>query len=177
MLDGDHPRALALLGHSRSFLHRDYSSALELHKRALDIAPNDAETNLWTIPTLAFTGQGDEAVRRAERAIRLSPMDPLLYRSQHVLSIALYTTGSWEEAADWGIQSMLSNGEYTSNLRFTAAALAAGGRMDEARIVASRLLALIPEERVSAALGRIPYRDPLIRARYAQHLLAAGIPP
>ncbi len=175
--DGAHARALALLGHSCTILHRDYGRAQDLLDRAQDIAPNDAETTFWTVPTLAFTGRAEDAVRSAERAIRLSPEDPLLFRYQHFLGIAQYARGSWDEAAHWGMKALLNNGAYTSNLALTAAALAALGRTDEARMVASRLMALRDAVRVSEVVRRVGFRDPAVRAQYGRHLIAAGLPP
>lgn len=176
-LDGGHARALALLGHSCTILHRDYERAQELLSRAQDIAPNDAETSLWVSPTLAYVGRGPEAVRSAERAMRLSPEDPLLFRYQHFLGIAHYASGSWDEAAHWGIRAMRSNSGYTSNLALTAAVLAALGRKEEARQPASQLMTLLPGYRVRDTLGRLPFRDDGVRAQYGQHLIAAGFPP
>jgi DNA-binding winged helix-turn-helix (wHTH) protein/tetratricopeptide (TPR) repeat protein len=176
-LDGGNARALALLGHSCTILHRDYERAQELLGRAQDIAPNDAETSLWMSPTLAYVGRGAEAVRSAERAMRLSPEDPLLFRYQHFLGIAHYANGSWDEAAHWCIRAMRSNDGYTSNLALTAAALAALGRKEEARQPASRIMELLPSYRVRQTLASVPFHDGSMRAQYGQHLIAAGLPP
>lgn len=175
-LDGGHARALALLGHNCAMLHRDYERAQELLDRAQDIAPNDAETSLWISPTLAFTRRGREAVRQAERAIRLSPEDPLLFRYQHFLSIAHYTAGNWEEAAHWGLRGMRSNENYTSNLALTAAALGALGRTEEAREPLSRLMKLRPKLRVREVVPLVAYRDRADAEQYGRHLVAAGLP-
>ncbi len=176
-LDGGHARALALLGHSRTILHRDYNQAQDLLDRALDMAPNDAETCLWTSPTLAYTGRTTEAVRNAERAIRLSPEDPFLFRYQHFLSIAYYANGCWEQAAHWGLRSIQSNPDYTSNLVLTSAALAALGRSEEARPYVTRLTDLVPSYRVGTTVPRTAFRNDAERERYGQHLIAAGFPP
>ena len=170
-LDGGHARALAVLGHNYTILYRDYDRAQELLDRAMDLAPNDAETCLWISPTLAYTGRAGEAVRSAERAIRLSPEAPLLFRYQHFLSIAHYAKGDWEEAAYWGLRSLRSNGDYTSNLAMTAAALAALGRTEEARPPAARLMQLRPDFRIGVAKPRWPYRDkhPAGAVRTAPH--------
>lgn len=176
-LDGGHARALALLGHSCTILHRDYGRAQQLLDRAAEMAPNDAETCLWTSPTLAYTGRADDAVRSGERAIRLSPEDPLLFRHQHFLSIAHYAKGDLEAAAHWGLRSFRSNGDYTSNLALTAAALAAQGRLEEARLPAARLMQLAPGYAVSETMRRSAFCDERVRERYGQHLIAAGLPP
>lgn len=175
-LDGGHARALAVLGHNCTILHHDYDRAQDLLNRALTFAPNDAETCLWVSPTLAYTGQSQEAVRMAEHALRLSPEDPLIFRHQHFLSIAHYANHCWEEAAHWGLQSLRSNSDYTSNLALTAGALAALGRSEEARPAAARLMALRPDFRVSKAQPRWAYQDHSMREQYGEHLIAAGLP-
>ena len=150
--------------------------ALDLLGRALHAAPNDAETCLWTSPTLAYTGRTEEAVRTAQRAIALSPEDPLLFRYQHFLAIAHYANGAFEEAAEWGLRSMRSNLDYTSNLGLTAAALGALGRTAEARPVAERLVRLRPGYRVRSTIARVPFPEAAARERYGRHLEAAGLP-
>ena len=174
--DAQNARALALLGHNRTILDRDYDVALALFERALDVAPNDAGSWMWSSPTLAFIGDGAEAVRRAERALRLSPRDRFIFRAYHMLSIAHYTNGTHEEAAHWGKLAMQENPHYTSNLRATAAALAALGRLDEARTIAERALAEQPGFRVSRIIDHHPYRTQAMRERYARDLAAAGLP-
>ena len=84
-LDTDGGRALAMLGHNRTILLREYDEALALFERALDASPNDAETLMWSSPTFAYLGDPAEAVRRAERAIALSPQDPFMFRYEHFL--------------------------------------------------------------------------------------------
>lgn len=176
-LDGGHARALALLGHSYTILYRDCDRAQLLLDRALELTPNDAQTCLWVSPTLAYSGRAEEAVRSAERAIRLSPEDPLLFRYEHFLSIAHYVKGCWEEAAHWGLRSMRSNDGYTSNLMFTAATFAALGRKEEARLLLARVQEIRGGAlRVDSVRQRLPYRDEAVRERYLGHLIAAGLP-
>ena len=81
-----------------------------------------------------------------------------------------------EAAADWGLQSWRSNPNYTSNIRVTAAALAALGREDEARPLVDRHLCLEPEFRVTPMIARQAFRDDGARRRYGEHLVAAGLP-
>ncbi len=175
-LDSGHARALALLGHNQTILHRRYDEALDLLDRALEAAPNDAETLMWAGPTLAFTGRAEEAVRNAERAIALSPEDPILFRYQHFLAIAHYANGAFEETAHWGLRSVRANRDYTSNLRLTAAVLGALGRADEARPLVERILQLQPDFRIGPFIARSPFADDAIRQRYGRQMAAAGLP-
>jgi DNA-binding winged helix-turn-helix (wHTH) protein/tetratricopeptide (TPR) repeat protein len=175
-LDPDHGRALALLGHTYTIVHRRHTDAIDLLNEALARAPNDAETLIWTAPTLAYVGQAGEAVRRAERAIRLSPEDPLLFRYEHFLSIALYFAGDHERAASFGLRSTRRNPSYTSNLALTLAALVALGRFEEVAPLRDRLLSLLPDMRAGVMADRLPHVDPLVRRSYSERLAAAGVP-
>ncbi|BDG73539.1 winged helix-turn-helix domain-containing protein [Roseomonas fluvialis] len=174
--DGAQPRALAMLGHNHTILRRRHDDALVLFNRALAAAPNDAEALMWTAPTFAYLGDSREAIRRAERAMSLSPEDPFLFRYQHFLSIAHYAAGEFDAAAKWGISAERANPNYTSNLNVTAASLAAIGRLAEAHHLARRVREMKPGYRVSHILPRLPYRDAAIRQRFGEHLVLAGFP-
>ena len=169
-------RALAIQGHNRSFLYRDYDGGLELLGRALDAGPNDATALMWSASTFAYIGQGADSISRADRALRLSPRDPFVFRFYASLCLAHYTAGSFEAAAAWGMRGVRASPDYTSNLRFTAASLVAMGRIDEARAVARAVLRVAPGFRVGALAERHPYRDPARRRMIAERLVEAGLP-
>jgi adenylate cyclase len=175
-LDSANPRALAMRGHNEAILHRRYGEARMLFDRALEAAPNDAETLLWSSPCYSWTGDGREGVRRAERAMALSPDDPLAFRFAHFRSIGHYVQDEFEEAAAWGLRSWAANPNYVSNLRFTAAALAALGRGAEAAPLVRRAMEVEPEFRVAQIVQRHAFRDPAARERYGQRLVEAGLP-
>jgi tetratricopeptide (TPR) repeat protein len=121
-------------------------------------------------------GDGAEAVRRAERAMALSPEDPHAFRQQHFLSIGHYARGDLDAAAEWGLRSVRANPNYTSNLRVTAAALAGAGRVAEARPLVARVMALEPGYRVAPMIARHAFRDDGARQTYGERLIAAGLP-
>lgn len=173
-LDAHNAQALALLGHSRTMMARDYDEACALFERALQAAPNDASAWSWSSPTSAYLGDGADAVRRAETALRLSPSDPFAFRIHCFLSLAHYTAGAFEEAAHWGQLSMRENPRYTAGLRAAAASLIALGRTAEARDVANTIRALEPSFRVDP--DRLLWRDHKRREQYSNHLIAAGVP-
>ena len=174
--DATNARALAFHGHNHAYLRRDYDAALALFDRALDASPNDAAAWTWSSPTLAYTGDGRQAVRHAERGLRLSPRDPFVFRSYAALSLACYTDEDHEAAVHWGRLAMQENPAYTSNLRVTAAALAALGRTTEAYSVARQVLALQPDFKVRALIERHPYCDQDRRRQLGRRLIAAGLP-
>jgi DNA-binding winged helix-turn-helix (wHTH) protein/TolB-like protein len=175
-LDGRHPRALAMLGHNRVILGRGYDEALALFDRALGAAPNDAETWMWSSPTYAYRGEAAEAVRRAERAIALSPEDPLRFRYQCFAAIAHYAAEDFEQAAGWSRRAHAANPNYTSTLRVGIGALIETGARDEARRMAAHLLALEPDFRVGPYVERQAFRDAATRQAHGRRLLEAGLP-
>jgi len=176
MLDPGNPLALARLGHNHTILNRDYENAITLFDRTLETSPNNAAAWLWSSPTFAYRGDGKEAVRRAERALTLMPRDGFLFRTYHFLSLAHYTSGSYDDALHWGKLSYDANPNYTSNLRITAAALLALGRKDEALALARRAVALEPDFRAGALAERNPGHDPEYRHRYQETMIELGIP-
>ena len=169
--------ALAQLGHLRSFVFRDFGTALALFDRAHDASPS----NVWawglSAPTYCYIGDGKAAIARAEYALSLSPQDPLAFWYHTSLCIAHYTNGSYEEAAQWGQIAFRENPRYTAGLRHTLAALGALGHKEEAAALARALLEVDPNFRVSERVANYPYRDPERLDLLRIHLLAAGLPP
>ncbi len=175
-LNEESGRALAMLGHNFTILRREYEQAKALFDRALASSPNDAETLMWSSPNLSFTGEPEKAIKRAEDAISLSPNDPIMFRYEHFLSIAHYSAGDFSSAAHWGMSSFQRNPHYTSNLRMTAASLAALGKVDDAEDLARRVIDVDPEFRVSKVQKKLSFQDESVERRYIQHLLMAGLP-
>jgi adenylate cyclase len=176
-LDGDNVRALVCYAHRRSLLHRDYATAQAMFCRALDLAPNAAQAWLRSSYTYAYIGEADEAVRRAERALELSPCDHDGHLFCSALCVAHYTAGNYDVAAEWGLRTLTNKTMLRNTAAWAAASLAAAGRVDEARDLATRTKEQWPHRQVHNAVARHPYQDPDRRRRYGEHLLAAGFPP
>jgi TolB-like protein len=176
-LDAGQARVLALLGHTYTIRSHRHDAALALFDRALDAAPNDSEAWMWSAPTHAYIGEAAAALERAERAMALSPEDPLIFRYQHFRSIAHHASQQWGAAVEWALKSAVANPHYTSNLRTLSGSLIALGRHAEAKRHAQELLRIDPGFRVSKFIERHPYRDPEARARYGRQLIEAGLPP
>ena len=169
-------RALALCGHLRALLFRDYDGAIALFDRALAGSPNSAVAWVRSSPTYSYLGDGAESKRRAAIALRLSPFDPQLFYTHTALALACYTAGDFDEASVWGRKAMSQNRNFTANLRFLAASLAAAGRIAEAREIGVALLAVEPGFRVRAFCEGYAYKDAARRAALAGHLRLAQLP-
>jgi adenylate cyclase len=171
-LDRQNAMALATYGHLRSFLFRDYDTALGYFDRALSACPKSPLAWILSSGTLSYIGRGEQAVRHAEQGIRLSPFDQSLFQFYVFLGGAHFTNGAYEEAVKWCRMSQSENPRYTANLRVLTAALAALDRLDEAREVARQLLALDPGFTLSRYEAEQPFRHSMV----IDNLRKAGLP-
>jgi adenylate cyclase len=76
----------------------DFDTAREMVDRAVALNPNSAlawEQRGWTC---AYAAQDEEAVRSFERAIRLSPLDPMLFSTFTGMSFALISLGRFDDS-------------------------------------------------------------------------------
>jgi TolB-like protein/class 3 adenylate cyclase len=167
--------ALAILGHTKAVLFRDYDNSIELFERALEVAPGNAMA--WTLSSgvYSYTGQTKSAIERAERGMRLSPIDKQSFFYLLFLSLAHYVDGSYEEAIVWGRKSAALNPRLCSNLRWLIASLVAVGKMDEASHFGRNLLDVNPAFRLSTYEKWCPLRTDL-RKILLGRLQAAGLP-
>ena len=167
--------ALAILGHTKAVLFRDYDSSIELFERALEVAPGNAMA--WTLSSgvYSYTGQTKSAIERAERGMRLSPIDKQSFFYLLFLTLAHYVDGSYDEAIVWGHKSAALNPRLCSNLRWLIASLVAVGKMDEASHFGRTLLDVNPAFRLSTYEKWCPLRTDL-RNELLGRLQSAGLP-
>jgi transcriptional regulator with AAA-type ATPase domain/TolB-like protein len=168
--------ALVLAGHARSILRYEFEEAMVLFDRALDASPNNFLAWARSSPTYSYVDNPREAMRRAEQAVRLSPLDPQIFLPHTALVLAHYVAREYDEAARWGRKAREENPRYNANLRLLAASLAAAGLTDEAREVGQALVTAEPRFEVARFVEGYAIRDPERRDRLAQHLRDAGLP-
>ena len=150
---------------------------MTLFDRAIAANPGSAWAWGRSAPTYSYIGNGDEAIRRAQQALRLSPFDVLVHRFHTSLCVGHYTRGDYEQAIYWGHCAAGENPRYAASLFPTAAALGALRRKVEAAEVTAEILRINPNFSASSYAATYPYREKSRRQRLEQHLLAAGLPP
>jgi DNA-binding SARP family transcriptional activator/TolB-like protein len=175
-LDSDNLRALTFYAHRKSLLQRDYAGAQELFRRALDISPSSAAAWLWSSYAYSWVADTNEALRRAYRALELSPRDRRLPDFYSAICTAHYTAGDFHDAAEWGLRALAERDVMRGTYRWTAASFAALGQLDRAREIMTEGMEKLPTQRVSDLMRDHPYRDTERRHGYCKHLLAAGFP-
>src|SRR6516164_9027325 len=95
-------------------------------------------------------GVSEEAVPSFERAMRVSPVDPLLHRALGGIGFALIELRRFDEAIVAGKKAQRRNPSYAAAYRCLASAFAHLGRDAEAREAAARLLGVDPAFTISA---------------------------
>ena len=127
-------------------------------------------------PTFSYIGDSATAIVRAERGLRLSPLDPDAFWYQTALTLAHYASGHYVEAVEYGRKVAAAKPIFTANLRFLSASLAALDRMHEASEVAHLLLQLEPRFSATRFADGYAFRDKERRDRFGVHLIKAGLP-
>jgi tetratricopeptide (TPR) repeat protein len=167
--------ALAVYAHIKAMLFRDYRGAREMFDRALDAAPGNAM--VWTLSSgvYSYVGDGQSAVERAERGLRLSPLDTQTVFYLSFLTLAHYVSGTYDEAVIWGRKGSDLNPRHCANLRWLVASLVGLGRNEEARHFARKLLEASPGFRLSDYARWSPLQSN-IRNELLARLRTAGLP-
>jgi adenylate cyclase len=153
-VDDDDPDKLAMTAMISAFMVGDCESEIEIADRAVALNANSYwvwRSRGWVYET---AGLQEEAVRSFERAIRMSPVDPLLHRSFVGMGMAFIELRRFDEALAAGKKAQRQNPSYSGAYRCLASAFAHLGRDAEAREAAARMLELDPTFTISSWIAR-----------------------
>jgi TolB-like protein len=174
--DPDDALALAVDALVAAWSRHDLDAAERRLAQALASNPNEPLAWLWTGITHAWRGRGDEAVQCTDRALSLSPLDPMSYFFNSLASTANLIGERYERAIELAERSLRENCLHTPTLRTLAVAQVLSGRVQQARETVRRVRELEPGLTVAAFRARYPGRDSPQFARFAAALQAAGLP-
>jgi adenylate cyclase len=175
--DADDALALSVDALVSAWARRDLDVAETRLAQALASNPNEPLAWLWSGITHAWRGRGDEAVACTDRALSLSPLDPMNYYFNSLAGMANLIGERYERAIDLSSRSLRENALHTPTLRTLAAALVLSGRTAEAQDTMRKLRELEPTLTAGALQARYPGRDSPQAGRFIGALLAAGLPP
>jgi adenylate cyclase len=177
-LDADPQCALALTvdGLVCSNLLKDMETASIRHEQALAANPNESLAWLFKGTMHSFRNEGSAATMATERAIRLSPLDPLKYFYDSLAATAALSAGDYERAIALATCSLRANRTHTSTLRALALAQALSGEKDAAKVTVSSLRSLEPEFSISSFLARYPGKNLDQLKAYTGAFRDAGLP-
>jgi len=170
------PMAFAVHGHIAAYLHKDFDLAFRSFETALRINPNAAPVWLWSAAAHAWMGNGSRAIEEINKAMALSPYDPLMYAYSGIAGMAYLADGQYERAIECALRSLRENRTYTHAYRLLAIGLALAGQEDEAQVMVRRLLELEPGLTVAGFRQRYPGSGRLHADLYCDALARAGVP-
>jgi len=172
----DNAVALARSGHALALLVGDLDSGMAFVDRALALDPNFARAWYASGWVRAYRGELELAIEHQARAMRLSPLDPVLYHMQVGTAYAHMLAGRFDEASMWAERAFRVEPNYHPAAIVAAASNALAGRLEEASQAMERLRQIDPTLRISNLRDRHPIRRPDDLARFADGLRKAGLP-
>jgi len=170
----DDPLILAVLGAVHTFA-RNYGVARVMLERAVALDPNAA----WALSRLGwldvYADRPDDARVHFEKAMRLSPLDPINFNNLVGLASARQVAGDDAAAADLFIRALQERPNALWIHRNLAAALYGAGRIDEARASAAIVMASYPGYTIARYKDAMVF-TPRLLDRMAEQMRALGVP-
>jgi TolB-like protein/Flp pilus assembly protein TadD len=173
---GDDAAALATAGFVVAVCGRDYEAALAAFDRSFALSSSSALALGFSSIVRAWNGDDAIAVEHAQRAIRLSPFDPLRYLPYVGLAYAHFAAGRFEETVAAASLATQANPRFIVPIILHAAALGSLDRREDATTVVQRLLELQPGITVATAILSARYVESKNIAALANALRRAGLP-
>ena len=169
--DGD-PDTLSRVAVISAGMVGDSEAEIEMADRAVALNPNSWRT--WNNRGWVYimAGLPEEAIRSFERAIRMSPVDPLLHMTFLGIGHALMGLRRFDEAIVVLKKALRQNPSFMPACRGLASAFAHLGRDAEAHAAAARVLEIDPAFTISAHIARVPKNSKL----FIEGLRKAGLP-
>jgi tetratricopeptide (TPR) repeat protein len=175
-LGPDDAAALCQAGFALAFVVGDLEDGAALIDRALVLNTNLAAAWRFSGYVRVFLGEPDLAIDHLERAIRLSPLDPLIFIVQNGIVLAHFFAGRYGEAFSWAQKTLRQNPNYSAAIIMAAVSAAKAGRHDEMRKAVSRLREIDPMTGISNFTNVWPLRRPEDLAEFDHGLRLTGLP-
>ena len=123
-----------------------------------------------------FAGEPEAAIERLNRSMRLSPLDPLIFRVYAGLAYANFFANRDVEALVWAERAVRDRPTWLTAVRVAAACHAATGHLEAAKQLIARVRELDPALHVSNLRGVHPFRRPEDLAKWEAAIRKAGLP-
>ncbi len=172
-MDPDEPQGYQTLGNLYALTGQG-ERAIELRRKAAELAPNDLVAVAGLATRLKDFGKEQEAVKLFEQAMRLSPTHP--WWVPHAYGVTLHLLGRKEEAVQSLQKAIVLNPEHVLPQAFLAAVYTDLGRLDEARAAAAEVVRRDPKFSVNRLLTSHTFNDPAKDATFKRLMTRAGLP-
>jgi adenylate cyclase len=174
VLSGDDPLILAILGAVHTFV-RNYGTARVLLERAVALDPNCA----WAWSRLGwidnYSDQPTNAIEKFERALRLSPIDPMNFNNYAGIGSAHEISQDYDKAAALYLRALEERPNARWIYRNLASTLSGAGRTEEAKEAFTEMLLSYPNLTVSKFKQAMVFSNVALD-RMAENLRKLGLP-
>ena len=170
----DDPIILAVLGAVHTFI-RNHGTARVLLERAVTLDPNAA----WAWSRLGwienYTDQPQKAIGSFERALRLSPIDPMNFNNYVGMGSAHEVAQEYDKAALFYRRALEERPNASWIYRHLASSLSGGGRIQEAKQALAEMMRHYPDLTVSKFKQAMVFSSDTLE-RVAGNLRKIGLP-
>jgi len=151
----------------------EHQQAIDEANRATRKRPSCDAAFAAKANVLRYLGRTDEAVKMARHAIRITPLQALVFPA--ILAGAYHSAGRFEDAVKEAKSVLDRDPDNLEALIIFAASLAALGRSAEARQVSTRIVAVEPGFKVAEFVAHEPFIQGAERSDLSEQLIAAGL--
>jgi adenylate cyclase len=173
-MSGDDSIILAVLGAVHTFV-RNHGTARVLLERAVALDPNAA----WAWGRLGwlenYADQPKKAIENFERALRLSPIDPMNFNNYAGIGSAHEVAQEYDDAAAFYRRALQERPNASWIYRNLATALSGAGRIEEAKQAFSEMMRSYPDLTISKYKNAMVF-SPAVLNRMAENLRKLGLP-
>jgi adenylate cyclase len=170
----DDPTILTVLGAAHTIV-RNHGIAARQLERALALDPNSAWAWNRSGWLQSYLGNPEVSLEHFERALRLSPFDPMNFNVFIGMGGAHFVAGRYADTVFWFEKGLLDRPSATWVYRNLIPALSLLGRHEDARAYLARLLDEYPDLTISKVMSALVFSQPTL-ARMAEGLRLAGMP-
>jgi TolB-like protein/Tfp pilus assembly protein PilF len=168
--------ALTRSGHALGHLAGDLPGGIALLDKALVLNPNLAAAWFLGAFLRLWHGETEQAIEHFTHAMRLSPLDPELYRMQAGMAAAHLFVGDFDMASSWAEKAVRDLPSLLLATAVLAASHALAGRTADAQRAMDHLRQLDPKLRLSNLTDWLPVRRPDNLVTLVNGLRRAGLP-
>jgi adenylate cyclase len=172
-LDGNDAEARACLG-EQLMRRGDYQGALAEVEAALAISPNLAGAYGTLGAVLMWSGDPKKGRSALKKSIRLDPRNPNMNLRFVDITISYYLSREYDAAIAAAKRGIRSFPDHSNQYRWLAAALGQTGRIEEAKEVLAKAIAMAPAAFDMFVRRRVPWHRPEDHAHMLEGLRKAG---
>jgi TolB-like protein len=172
--DSEDPWAHLALGSVYLFARR-FDDSLAEFEAALRLNPNFSLAQGYHGLALAYCGRWEAAARAAQRALRLSPRDPLAAIYCGIAAYAHYVGRNYEEAMRLAREGIRQRSDFVGAHRVITAAASMAGQGDTARAALQELRRVQPNISLDWIAEKMPIKQDGEREHYLEGFRRAGL--